>query len=628
MESTRSTQETPDFAAFVKLLRRLNSLIDELRTAAEKAGVSAPEDAEWRQLLRNMLMPQLDLPPLLVVAVVGGTNIGKSVVFNHLAGENASAATPLASGTKHPVCLVPKNLAQPELLQRLFADFKLSPWRGPEDSLRETDENLLFWRVGEKTPDRLLLIDAPDVDSDAPANWARAKAVRQSADVLLAILTQQKYNDAAVKKYFRAAAEADKPILVLFNQCDLKADRDYWPRWLSVFRDEIGATPETVYVAPHDRQAADELRLPFYDVGEDGKKPVDAPTDLRADLAQLRFDTIKIRTFRGAVRRTVDPEVGVPEFLRKIENAAGDFAQAVKILSAKELARVEWPALPTGLLIEEIRDWWNETRPPWSRRVHGFYRAVGRGAMAPFAAAWRSIAGEPEDPLVAFRRREREATLSAVEFLIDELQRLSQLGNDTLKPRLTELLRGRSRADLLDRVRTAHEALPATDDDYRVFLRDELNAWRENNATAATVLRSLDHVAALARPAISVALFFTGLHFAGDIVGQAASQAAAHAAGQLAAEAAITGGIAGGGEALVAGTSEGAAQAAARLFLRLQARYAQQRAQWLAGWLETELLGGLLADLRAGASAPSEDCFIETKAVVAELQALCKKSSC
>ena len=35
--------------------------------------------------------------------------------------------------------------------------------------------------------------------------------------VLLAVLTQQKYNDAAVKQFFRAAVEADKPIVVLFN---------------------------------------------------------------------------------------------------------------------------------------------------------------------------------------------------------------------------------------------------------------------------------------------------------------------------------------------------------------------------------------------------------------------------
>ena len=44
--------------------------------------------------------------------------------------------------------------------------------------------------------------------------------------MLVAVLTQQKYNDAAVKQFFRAAVEADKPIIVVFNQCELEADRD------------------------------------------------------------------------------------------------------------------------------------------------------------------------------------------------------------------------------------------------------------------------------------------------------------------------------------------------------------------------------------------------------------------
>ena len=47
----------------------------------------------------------------------------------------------------------------------------------------------------------LVILDTPDVDSDAPVNWQRADAVRQAADVLVAVLTQQKYNDAAVKQF-------------------------------------------------------------------------------------------------------------------------------------------------------------------------------------------------------------------------------------------------------------------------------------------------------------------------------------------------------------------------------------------------------------------------------------------
>ncbi|MGV2333591.1 MAG UNVERIFIED_CONTAM: hypothetical protein LVR18_05525 [Planctomycetaceae bacterium] len=64
----------------------------------------------------------------------------------------------------------------------------------------------MFWRPAAELPDWLLVLDTPDIDSDARVNWQRADAVRRSADVLIAVLTQQKYNDAAVKEFFRRGA--------------------------------------------------------------------------------------------------------------------------------------------------------------------------------------------------------------------------------------------------------------------------------------------------------------------------------------------------------------------------------------------------------------------------------------
>jgi len=620
----------PAYQSFAAEMRRLDRALAALQPQAAAVGVAPPGGQEWFDLLRNKLLPQLDLPPLLVVAIVGGTNIGKSAIFNHLAGEVASASSPLAAGTKHPVCLVPPGLDDPALLERLFEPFELRAWQSPDDPLADAAEDRLFWRVGPTMPPRLLLLDAPDVDSDVTVNWHRARAIRQTADVLVAVLTQQKYNDAAVKQFFRAAVEADKPIIVVFNQCDLEADREYWPRWLATFNQQTGARPEAAYAIPHDRRAAEELRLPFYAI--DANSPLRAPTEgwsaegtelreanLRDDLASLHFDAIKIRTFRGALRRVLDPQRGLPAYLESIRAAAGEFSAAAAALSATEMARVGWPSLPAGVLVDEIRSWWDTGRQPWSRRIHGFYRVLGRGVTKPIRLAWDAVAGPSVNPLAAFQQREREAIMLAVEKLLDELGRLAKVGNDTLRPRLMNLLGGHARAKLLARVEAAHENLPAVDEHYRDFLRAELEAWRASNPRAVRFLQSLDHAAALARPAITVALFFTGLHFAGDLVGQAAAQAAGHTAGHLATEAAIAGGITGGGEALVSSTSEGVRQAAGRLFGRLQSRYAQQRARWLAEWLERELLGDLLADLRRGAEVPNNATFREVASLAASL---------
>jgi hypothetical protein len=609
---------TPDYAAFADQIRSLDRAVAAMEPVAAAIGVDRPAGQEWLDLLRRKLLPELDLPPLLTVAIVGGTNIGKSVLFNHLAGEVASTATPLAAGTKHPVALVPPGLADPALLARLFGPFELRGWHSPDDPLLEAPENFLFWRTGELVPPRLLLLDAPDVDSDVTVNWERARAIRQTADVLVAVLTQQKYNDAAVKQFFRAAVEADRPIVVAFNLCDLEADRDFWPQWLATFRAQTGAEPELVYVVPYDRPAANELRLPFYRVDSEGQ--LLPPGSLRDELAALHFDAIKIRTFRGALRRVVDADGGAPAWLAAIRAAAGQFAAAAAAMSATEMARVAWPSLPTGVLVDEIRDWWDAARSGWSRQIHGFYRVLGRSVTWPVRAAWGAVAGPSDEPLAAFQRQEREAIVLAVEKLLDELERLREVGNEILRPRLERLLTGHARAELLRRVEEAHAGLPAVDEDYRAFLRAELDGWKEANPRAVRFLQTLDHAAAVARPAITVSLFVSGWVLAGDLVGQATAHALGQTAGHLATEAAIAGGITGGGEAVVGTATEGVRQAAARLFRRLQSRYAQERARWLAQWLECELLGDLLTELKRGAEVPEGEAFQSLEAAVERAQ--------
>lgn len=611
---------THDFRAWAAEVEQLHRALVALAPLAQGLGVAPPEGEEWFELLRHKLLPQLQNEPYLVVSFAGGTNIGKSALFNQLAGEQASGVSPLAAGTKHPVCLVPPGMDDPANLASWFEGFRLIAWQSAEEPLEESEEHRLYWRTGEQVPVRLLLLDTPDIDSDAQVNWQRARIIRQASDVLVAVLTQQKYNDAAVKQFFREAVEADKPIVVVFNQCDLEADAPYWPQWLKTFCEEIGADPELVYVVPRDRRAVEALRLPFYMVGSDGRQPPTEPAMLRNELAAMRFDQIKIRTFRGAVARVIDSQRGAAAYLATIRAQSAEFAAAAAALSAGDMARVAWPSLPATVLVDEIRRWWDENRADWSRRIHGFYRTLGQGVTWPVRKAWESVSADRRDPLETMHRRERQAIVLAVEKLLDELQRLAEVGNETLRPRLSRLLGGSAREELIERVQQAHDKLPTVDEDYREFLATELDAWKEANPRAVRFLRSLDHAAAIARPAITVSLAVSGWVLAGDLVGQAAVHAAGHTASELATEAAIAGGITGGGEALVSTTSEGVRQAAARLFARLQARYAQQRAAWLANWLEKELLGPLLSELQYGAEIAAEEPFLQVEASLEALR--------
>jgi len=612
-----------DFTTWAAAVRRLDEGLAALAPAAATIGIPAPTDRPWFDLLEHKLRPQTRAAAPLVAAVVGGTNIGKSALFNQMARTNASAVSPLAAGTKHPVCLAPAAWADAVKLAPLFEGFELQPWSAAADALSDDHRHLLFWRSSTELPDRLLLLDTPDVDSDARVNWRRAEIVRQTADVLIAVLTQQKYNDAAVKQFFRQAAEADKAVIIVFNQVDLALDREVWPQWSAVFRDETGVRPIASYVVPYDRQAAQTRDLKFYSIGPeatsfDAGSSAPKPVDLGLELAELRYDDLKTRTLRGALASVLDPSTGVERYLAEIRIAADRFSAARRALAEAHRVTTAWPGLPAGVLVEEIGAWWDARRSGWSRTIHGFYRSVGRGLTAPIKRLWNGPQAS-DDPLAQYRAQERTVITAGIERLLDELERLAAVGNDVLEPRLKALVGGAARQTHLRRIQEAYEALPPVDDEFRAHIGHELERLEREYPRAIGTMRSLDAAAAFARPAITVTLATTGILLpAGDIFGQALANIAGHTAGELATAAVVTG----GGEAAVGVAGSGLKHGAARLFSRLQSDHAARRAARLTEIFERELLGNLLVELDRGAQLGTGAETARVQAAVDELRKL------
>jgi hypothetical protein len=363
------------------------------------------------------------------------------VIFNHIADSSLSASSPLASGTRNPVCVLPAGFAESHDLPAIFPEFDLRPWTSANDALAESADNRIYWRSVAGTPPNLLILDTPDIDSDVQVNWLRADGIRRVADVLIAVLTQQKYNDAAVKQYFRKAAEEGKLVLVIFNQCQLPDDDPYWPLWLDTFCRETGVSPRLVYVAPNDRRAAEERRLPFFEklpsfwkTDSSGKTAdASAPANLAHDLSQLKFAEIKLTTLGGALSHLMSDESGLPAFLREVEARSGAFESAAKWLSSESVIKVrDWPSISNPLLVAEIRAWWRQRQHGMARRVHEFYDTVGRGILFPLRVAGDKLRGPTISPLEQYRRNEWGAILSVVEEVYDRLTWLSESASQLL----------------------------------------------------------------------------------------------------------------------------------------------------------------------------------------------------
>ncbi|MEQ9408133.1 MAG: GTPase [Fuerstiella sp.] len=599
-------------SAFQTIAETIQRLYADLRGLQQKAAFLQPEaleQQEWYELLRQKLMPQLGADPWLVAAVVGGTNIGKSVTFNHLARCRASATSPLASGTRHPVCLVPDGFADRHDLQAVFPDFRLHEWTEAALALEDSEQHELYWRTAPELPSTLLVLDTPDIDSDARVNWIRADAVRRAADVLIAVLTQQKYNDAAVKEFFRKAGAEDKAVLVVFNQCLLPEDEAYWPTWLQTFCEETKITPDAVYLAPADRRAAEDLSLPFYerpwpvpdDWGPDSVADNDQPRDLCRDLSNLKFREIRIRTLRGSLQSILDRRTGIPRHVSALSAASEELATASARLSSEAVLKIrDWPSPPNSLYVDEIRQWWKARQEGWAKRVNSFYDTLGTGVTWPFRVARNAIQGEPVPPLEKYREAEWSAVLTTVEELFDKLQWMADSGNRMVKPRIEAILNASSRSQLIETLRR-HHAQVDFGEELRDTVSQEMESFSQDSPELFRFYRQLHNVSAAVRPMTSVVLFSLGMGPAGETVAPLVANTATNMVIHVVSD--VAGGTAAavaGDQALAsaAGTSAGMLQA---WFHRLHSVFTQRRVDWLTELIRAKLLGTLPEEIQMAA---------------------------
>ncbi|MFT4556182.1 MAG: hypothetical protein ACI93T_000506 [Porticoccaceae bacterium] len=627
------------FSECAESVQGLHRLLGELEQQCSALQVEQLGTFEWHQLLEQKLLPQLSDDAFLVAAVVGGTNIGKSVLFNHLAGARTSATSPLASGTKHVTCLVPNGFESSHDVESIFPGFTLKDWAAPEQALDESETDWLFWRHGDALPDNLLVLDTPDIDSDARVNWERADKIRRTADVLIAVLTQQKYNDAAVKEFFRRAAAEDKFVLVVFNQVHLPDDEPYWPLWMKTFCEETGIDPQFLYLAPHNRQAAEENRLEFFErawpvdasgAAASGEKNEHGPADgsvgagqqagrrLREDLSSLRFGEIKLQTLRSALDLILAAD-GIPGYLARVKQRSDEFRSASELLATHKLAEIDnWPMLRNGLIVEKIRSWWQGQREGWSAKVHNFYNGIGSGITRSWKLIDEQLRGPQTPPLEAYRAREWEAVLDAVDEVYSRLNWFKELGNPLLQPRLEQLLGATTRQELLDQIRTEYDAADL-DAQLQNLVEAELSSFRNDSPEWYKSLRQLDAVAAAARPAVSIALFVTGFGPVGNAVGHLAAETMVTSAVSVAGDVAAGGVTAAVGETWISSTaSSGAAWLEAR-FRRIHEQFIAQRAAWLAELLQKYLLGSLPEDLALAAMIPESTTFQKIERLVESL---------
>jgi len=211
--------------------------LDEAIAAAKALGLDARAAVATRDVARE----RLGFPSsAYVLALAGGTGVGKSTLLNAIAGEKVSPAGARRPTTSHAVAWVPSSLGR-ELAGLL-------QWLGI-DELRE--------HAGDALAD-VAVLDLPDFDSIALEHRERVDALLPRVDAVAWIVDPEKYKDHVMHGgYLSKFAPRIRRQIVVLNRSDLLSPADA-TRVTEDMREQLrrDGAGEIDVVATHAREGA------------------------------------------------------------------------------------------------------------------------------------------------------------------------------------------------------------------------------------------------------------------------------------------------------------------------------------------------------------------------------------
>ncbi len=177
-------------------LQRLRS---DIPAAADALCLDMPEGwRRWAHALDVKLLPKLQAEFPLVIAICGGGSAGKSTLFNSLIGNQVSPTGGKAGLNRRVLAAVHERHRDNEALFATLAHTLGGPLSPMRDARQLTAPGDPVYCIQTHLPEKLVLLDTPDIDTGARGNYANRELARrslESADAFVYIFTNATYNN-------------------------------------------------------------------------------------------------------------------------------------------------------------------------------------------------------------------------------------------------------------------------------------------------------------------------------------------------------------------------------------------------------------------------------------------------
>lgn len=333
------------------------------------------------ELLRCKVIPLVHHKCPLLVAVTGGGSVGKSTVFNMLAGGKFSGVKSKAGYTRRTLAAIHPSVAKDNgrmsLLFDLFKQNAIPVLRKSPDEMLEKGDPLYV--ESDKIPEQMVVLDTPDFDTgdkDSYANRAAAEEILAVSDVLIYLFTNQTYNIKANTDFVRNAISGiGRRKVVLVYRCSAAfPEEEVLEHMHEVLRNLFPNSPDPRLEA-QGLYRVDESDAVVRGDADPVLRPLPGSADIMdlitgLDIVEVRKDILQSQcaAIVNEMKNALDKAS-----LSRYELIA--YRDSVRFL-ARFAVRNSIKSFPQQKLMERFLSCWKASQPGYVRFMHGFGKTM------------------------------------------------------------------------------------------------------------------------------------------------------------------------------------------------------------------------------------------------------------